>query len=290
MDRVKEILSFSAVLCVFVLLIAVSCTKKVATAEPGRVPVASIDGYFLYYDELAKVMSPGLSAEDSAMFADKYIKNWVSELLFYQNAEKNIPDTREIDQLVENYRHALIVHSYEQKLVEQKSVASVSETAIKTFYDENQGLFILEEPVIKGVFIQLPLKTSNLNKVRKCYTDTTSRSLDELEKFCILNAVRYEPFYDSWTPLSHIKSILPPTIGVLENLLSSKKNIEIKDESFVYFLNVTDMVRRGEPEPLEKAHDKIRSLIQNNIEVSYIEGIKEELYQNALKKERIEFY
>ena len=62
------------------------------------------------------------------------------------------------------------------------------------------------------------------------------------------------------------------------------------DDEFVYFLNVTDMVRKGGTEPLERAKPEIRRLLRNNDEVRFIERVKEDLYENALAKNRIEFY
>ena len=271
-------------------LMLCGCRDSVGAAEAGRIPIVAVGDHYLYFDELASVMSADLIPEDSAEFADKYIKNWISEELLYQNASRNINDTREIDQRVENYRHTLIVHEYQQKLIEQKSVNRITEQDIIGFYEENQSLFILEEPIIKGVLIKLPLSAPNINRVRNWYTDTKAKSMDELEKYCIMNAVRYEPFYENWMPLSQIESILPVTSVSLETSLSKKKNLEVRDESFIYFLNVTNMVGRGEAQPLDNARTEIVRLLKNNKEVSFIENMKEDLYRDAVARDKIVFF
>lgn len=277
-------------LSVAAVLLTAACSMPAGAPEPGRVPVASVDGSFLYYDELASVMMPDLTPEDSVTFADKYINNWISERLLYQNACRNISDTKEIDELVDSYRRSLIVHAYQQKLIEQKAVDKVREADIVKFYDENRSLFIVQEPIVKGVIIQLPLNAPNLSKVRSWYTSTKESSLDELEKYCILNAVRYEPFYETWTPLDQIEAILPPMGRSLVSSLAEKRNLEVRDNSYIYFLNVTDMVRSGEPEPIEKARLEIGRLLRNNNEVQFIEQMKQDLYNEALEKERIVFF
>ena len=274
-------------LCTVVLC---GCRDSGPSAEAGRIPVVAVEGHYLYYDELTSVMSADLLPEDSAEFADRYIRNWIAEVLLYQNACRNITDTRDIDQRVDNYRHTLIVHDYQQKLIEQKSVNVITEQDIIGFYQENQALFILEEPLIKGILIKLPLSAPNINRVRNWYMDTNSKAQDELEKYCIMNAVRYEPFYETWMQLSQIESILPHMSVSLESTLSAKKNLEVRDESYIYFLNVTDMVGRGEAQPLDKSRSEIVRLLKNNKEVNFIEKMKEDLYNKAVAHDKIVFF
>lgn len=280
-----------AFIAALLALVIVSCREStVRKADAGREVVASLDDNYLYMDELTGVMSPDLSPADSAAFADKYIRNWISELLLYKNAERNIPDTREIDELVENYRKALIVHSYEQKLLEQKFSSDISEKEIQTFYDDNRNLFVLDEPLIKGMCVKLPSNAKSVSKIRSLYQKTDDASLDELEKLSLANAVRYESFYENWIQLSQIETVLPQTGRSWTSMLHERRNIEVKDDEFVYFLKVTDMVDAGDVEPLEKASPEIRRLLRNSGEVRFIEEMKDELYEKARLRGRIQFY
>lgn len=267
-----------------------SCWKRTATFEPGRTPVVGLEGSYLYLDELEKAIPHDLSSEDSAAFASRYIRNWLSELLLFKNAERNISDTWDIDRQVESYRQALIVHDYEQKLIEQKLDKSISDADIEEFYNENKNLFILDDALVKGMLLKLPLNAPDQTKVRGWYVKTDDASKDELDKYAMLNSVRYEVFYDKWTPISQIESMLPPRDGPLENRLQQKRNYELKDKEFVYFLNITDLLKKGEPEPLERASGEIRMLLRNNREVSFIERVKDELYESAVSKNRVVFY
>lgn len=287
----RNIIKVSELILVSVLTFAAfSCRRPKSALDSNRTLLVAVEGSYLYYDELAAVMPLNISSEDSAAFADAFIRNWVSEQLFYRNADRNIADTREIDALVENYRKELIVHMYEKKLVEQKLAGEISSYEIQTFYEGNQELFTLEEPLLKGVCIKLPANTPGIATVRKLYMKTDDTSMDELEKYCIRNAVYYEAFYDTWKSLSEIDAVLPHLSESLESRLRSNRSIEVKDDEFVYFLNVTDLVGKGEAAPMERVGDEIRRLLRNSNEVSFIERIKGELYDNALEKNRIEFY
>lgn len=273
------------------VLSAVSCRQTQVTGQPDQSKnvLVSIDGNFLYREDLETVLPFGLSPEDSAAFAQRYIRNWVSELLLFQNAERNIPDTREIDLLVENYRRSLIVHNYEQKLIEQKFGDEITDADVQAFYNDNSRLFVLEDPVIKGLFLKIPASASGISKIRELYTRTDDASFEEIEKYSIRYAVRYEMFYDSWTSISDIESMLPPMDQPLEERLKQKRSLELRDKEFIYLLNVSEIMSRGSVQPLEEVRAEIRGLLLNNSEVEFMQRIKDELYETALSKDRINF-
>ena len=106
----------------------------------GKTPLVEISGEFLYKEDLQSVLPADLSKDDSLLFAEHYIKNWAEGVLLYQKAESNIPDDDEVNTLVENYRKALIVHTYQQKLIEQRLSEEITEEEMKTYYENNKNL------------------------------------------------------------------------------------------------------------------------------------------------------
>lgn len=74
---------------------------------------------FFIEEDLQSVLPDGLTTDDSLLFAEHYIRNWVEDVLLYEKARSNIPNNGEIDKLVENYRKALIMHTYQQALIHQ---------------------------------------------------------------------------------------------------------------------------------------------------------------------------
>ena len=65
------------------------------------------------WQDLQSALPARLSKDDSLLFAEHYISNWVEDVLLYEKAQSNIPDNGEIEKLVENYRKALIMHTYQ---------------------------------------------------------------------------------------------------------------------------------------------------------------------------------
>ena len=72
-------------------------------------------------------MPIGLSKADSASFTENYIRKWVEDVLLYEKAESNVSDAGRVETLVQNYRKSLIMHDYQQHLVEQMLTSELSE-------------------------------------------------------------------------------------------------------------------------------------------------------------------
>ena len=274
-----------------VSLILLSCNKREEVKYvSGKTPLVELDGNVLYQEDLLQVLPVDISEADSAQFANLYIENWLSELLLYQNAERNVRDDKQIEELVENYRRSLIVHEYQQLLIEQKIEQDITMQEIETFYNDNKNLFVLEEPILKGLFIKLPLSAPNQNSIMKLYRLRDDESYDEIEKYCIRNAPYYEFFYDYWHSVSDIEILLPSMEVSLQDYLNKNDYLEIKDDEFLYLLNVSEYLPKGSVAPIEQVENRIKRLLINNKAVSYIQKIKKDLYNSAIENNRVIFH
>ena len=294
MIEVKRSGSFAVagLLMVLSVLSCISCSwnRNATKYVYGKTPIVEIGNDVLYAEEVKQVIPLGLSDADSALFAEKYIKNWAQDVLFYQNAIRNIPDTKDIDRLVENYRRSLLEHEYQRRLIEQKFSSEISEVEIEQFYDDNQRLFVLDESLLKGLFLKVSNKSHDLSEIRRLYTLQDDQSFEEIEKYSIRNAARCDFFYDNWRTVAELEVLLPALDKPLEQQLSENKSLEFKDEEYIYLLNVSEFVPKGGIEPLDHARSRIRGLLVNSNEVSYMSKIKEDLYDAAIEKNRIIFH
>ena len=256
----------------------------------GKTPLVEVDGRFLYREDLQAVMPVGLSADDSLLFADDYVRNWAEEVLLYDKAEENIPDNAEVERLVANYRKSLILHIYQQALIHQKLSAQVTEEEVEAYYRDNLNLFKVDRPLIKGLFIKVPLKAPHLSDVRRWYRSDSRESVEHLEKYSLRNAVAYEYFYDKWVPAADILGRLPEGGVAAETALRQKRPVELADTAFHYFLNVTDYRAVGEEEPYEMARAHARDLLLNIRQVEFMRQVRDDLYRRAVENDEITYY
>lgn len=269
------------------LLGCVACSEK--HDHKGQTPLVEVDGNFLYKEDLQTVLPVGLSKEDSLLFAEHYIRDWAEELLLYKKAQENIPGNTEIGKLVENYRKTLIMHTYQQELISQKLSKEIPEKEILQYYEENKELFLLERPLIKGLFIKVPLTAPQLAKVRQWYKSQDQNAIEHLEKYRFQNAVKYEYFYNRWIPVAEVLDMIPLKMPSPELYVSKNRHIELKDTAFCYFLNVSDYRGVGEQEPYEFAWPQVKDILINLKQVNFMNNVKNDLYQEAVKRNMIKY-
>lgn len=270
------------------LFFLTACSEK--ENHKGKTPLVEINGYFLYQEDLQNVLPPGLSRDDSLLFAEHYIKNWAEGILLYEKAESNIPDNSKIDQLVENYRKALVVHAYQQELIDQQLSKEIADAEIENYYQANKELFTVDHPLIRGLFIKVPLQAPGVNTVRNLYKKNSHEAIEQLEKYSLQNAVSYDYFYDKWLPASEVIDKIPLKAEDTHTYLEKNRHIEIKDSAYFYFLHVEDYLGTGQQKPLEYCRTEIKDILTNLKRVKFMREMKNDLYKNAVNKKKIIYY
>ena len=279
---------------VFGFILSMVCIFGACTQEhdhKGKKPLVEVAGQFLYEEDLRLAMPLNLSKDDSVLFAEHYIKTWVEDVLLFDKAEGNIPNNDKIKALVENYRKALIMHVYQEELVNQRLAGSISDNDINDYYENNKALFVLEEPVVKGLLIKVPLQSQGLADVRRWYKQNSQAAIEKLEKYSLRHAVTYDYFYDQWRPLGEIEAVVPNKKWDSErDYLKQNRNVELKDTAFHYFLHIEEYLSKGEQKPLDFAQEEIKEILINMKRVEFIDRVKKDLYHQASGKNEIIYY
>lgn len=275
------------IITAFVLL-ASGCTETVD--HKGKTPLVQVGDNYLYMEDVMAVTLPGISEKDSAEMADRYIKNWIDDMLLYAKAEGNIPDDAGINELVNSYRRELITHTYIEQIVSQEVENLIPDSEVEEYYNENKDAFLAVEPYIKGLYIKVPKTASGISQVRQWYKDGSERSVDKIEKYGLRNAVDYEYFYDRWRSVNDFFLRLPTDADKEKNNIGKNKNIELSDSAFYYFLHIEDYLGKGEILPLEYAGKDIREIIMNNKRVEFITKMKKDLYDEACDNNDIKYF
>ena len=271
------------------MMLLIGACGKPQYDHKGRTPLVELDGNFLYQEDLAAVQPVGQSKDDSLLFAEHYIRNWAEDILLYEKAQNNIPDNAEIEQLVKNYRKALIMHVYQQSLIQEKLAEEITEADLQTYYDTNKDVFKAEAPLMKGLFIKVPLTSPGIGRVRQWYKDERQSAVEHLEKYSLQNAVKYEYFYDKWIPASEILSLMPLREEKVDAYFAKNRHVELKDTAYWYFLNVSDYIPTGGQEPYEAARSAVSEMVVNRKQVEFLNQVKGDLYKEAVEDGKLKY-
>ena len=265
-----------------------SCVHK--TPDIARKPLLEVEGRFLYFDEVQQIIPPSVSDTDSTQIAQSYIRKWVTDVLMYENAKRNITNSTEIDDLVESYRKSLTIHQYQQKMIEQKLPKEPSEVDLKSFYTQYSDQLVLKENIIKGLLLVIPQKAPKLNIVRSWVQSANAKSLENIEKYSLQNAISYDYFGDKWLPLSEILKKMPLKIQDPSRFLSSNRFVETSDSTEHYFLRISSYKTSGQVEPYEMARDRISNILLNKQKTDFIAKFETDIYNDAVENETITFF
>ena len=265
------------------------CSQKYD--HKGKTPLVEVSGNFLYQEDLQSALPLNLSADDSVLFAENYIRTWVEDVLLFDKAEDNVRGDEKVKTLVENYRRSLVMHAYQEELVRQQLSEEITPAQLSEYYEQNKGLFSLEKPLVKGLFMKVPLQSPGWAEVRRLYKQRTSEAIEKLEKYSLRNAVTYDYFYDQWRPLEELEAMMPMEKGeTIDARLKSGSDVELKDTAFHYFLHIEEYLGKDEPKPLDVAQEEIKEILINLKRVEFINRVKEDLYRQAQDKNGINYY
>lgn len=271
-----------------IILLSVACSKT--TAEKDREPLIEVAGKFLYLDQIQDIMPPNVSAKDSAEIAENYIRKWVTDILLYENAKRNITNKDEIDALLEDYKKSLTIHQYQQKLIEQNLPKEPTEDEIKSFYDQYQDQLILKYSIIKGILLIVPENAPKIANLRSWVQSGNSKSLENIEKYSIQNAISYDYFGDKWIQLSEVLKKIPTQVEDVNSFLSGRSFVELSDSTRHYFLKISSYKTSGQVEPYEMAKPKIANIILNKLKTEYISNFESEIYSDAIKNGDVTYF
>ena len=245
----------------------------------GDQVVAELGAHKMYRSELEGVTNLAVDNEDSAHMADAYIRQWATDILFYEKAHAR--EDAELEALLDDYRRSLYVHRFEEKLLERKMPQYVSNANVRSFYEANQDLFMLREDILQGVLMIIPQDAPHPEKVRK-WLQNPDDNIEHIEKYAYHYATGYQLFTREWVSGNQILMRMPITEANFSQKMKYNDYIEMRDSAAVYMLRITDKHFVGEPMPLDYAEPQIRAAILQKRQVDFLRNYRDELYEDAL--------
>ena len=272
-----------------VILSFVTCSDF--KRKSGEKPVARAFDKYLYPNDINDIMPANISASDSVLAARDYIEKWIKKQLLLNKAEINLTEEEQnVDKQIENYKTSLLIYKYEQSLIEQKLDTFISFQEIEEYYNENSSNFMLNDNLVKALFLQVPRTSPEIWKIRRWYRSANEEDIKKLENYCYQYATKYDFFDDSWVYFSEIGKSLPIKIDNPEQYLKYRKFIEIKDSTYYYFVNIKDRRLIGTVSPLEIVSKNIRNIILNKRKIRLMKELEANIYNDALNRNNFIIY
>jgi hypothetical protein len=276
------------ILIIIVLLI--SCKRK--SDQPRRVPVAQVGEVVLYYDEIPKLMQPGVPKEDSTAIIQNYINKWAKKELLFMRAEQNLtPEYKsEIEKQMEETRSNLVIYQYQRQMMLEKMDTTITDVEMEAYYATNEKNFLLNSNILKALFIKVPLETPGLDKIRAWARSGEQKDLQQLETYCYQFAEKFDDFNEDWVTMDKLSIELPQDIVNQEDFLRRNTWFETRDSSSVYMISIKDYRLRSSLAPFDYVKNDIKSIILNNRRFEFLQTLENGIYNEAIKENTFKIF
>jgi len=267
----------------------VSCDTEKVVQE--KVKVARVGRVHLYQEELIKDIQSGLGNEDSLLFIDQLVSNWIEEQIVLQKAEEVLPqEAKDVKDRLEDYRKSLIIYAYEQKFIKERLDTAVSSIEVEEYYAAHKDDFMLKDYIVKALYLKISKGTPDIEKPQLHFKLEQETDVNEMRYYADLYAVQFHYDPEQWLFFEDVLKVIPLDGINTESFLRKKKKTMFEDENFIYFINITDFMLKDAISPLSFEKEKIKTILLNLRTIDLRNKLREDLYNDAIKAQQIETY
>ena len=248
---------------------------------PVRKPIASVHNNNLYTEDIKLLIPKNIEKNDSLVFTRSIINSWAVKQLLLKKAEDNNTqnDNSEINNLVKDYRQALLINGYKERLIKQQLDTLIEQQEIIDYYKLNSKNFRLNEELVKTRYLHFSNDLIDRKEVVKSFKKGTIEDLEELEikqltfKQMMLN--------DSvWTPLENVLLKIPFS---RINLLKKTKLLQKEDSLGLYLITIKDVLLRNQIAPLSYIKPTIKQMILHQRKLQLIRDLEKIILKDAIQ-------
>lgn len=249
----------------------------------GEKPVARVGERELTLAELQESMPEGLSSADSAAYARTTVDRWVRKQLKLQEAEELFSASAEdIDELVEEYRQALLIRRLDRYCVDRMVDTTFTAEEIAAYYEAHQADFKLDRTLVKGRIVRLPKSYRQTRRLKELMASKKESSQQDFHDLCLKNEFELNDYREGWIDYADFLTKLPTLRSKSYDELLTKSGIqEMNDASSLYWFQIDEVRRAGDPTPIERLRQTIRRILFNQRQQQVIRDHEEQLYEEA---------
>lgn len=232
-----------------------------------------------------------IAAIDSARLAKTFVKEWLKEQAVMDEAlgyDKSLAE--EVEYKVQDYKAKLIMHTYQNRIIEESLDKNVSNKEILAFYEANRENFISSEKLYNYFYIVT--KNSDNAAAADWIRSSNPEDIVKLRDWATQNALEYK-VDSAYVNEAKIEFVSKGYYGNLQKTEPGKLirwNGVIRGEKRYYLFKMIHVVEAGQPLTLELCRNKILDLILNERKVSLIEKNEERILKNARTNNYIHEY
>jgi hypothetical protein len=273
----------------FIAIIFSSCTKQ--GVKNNEKPLARVLDKYLYPSDIQGLINSLSTPQDSERIVNNYIDKWIRTQLLLAKAELHLtPEQKDVKMELEDYRSSLLIYRYEQDWITKNLDTLIDENEMKSYYDENINNFILQENILKALFIKVDKNAPNIDKIKQLYKSSKADDIATLNKLCFDYATKYDSFGNEWISFETILMEIPYNISDQASILRNNKNFEYEDDTYLYLIKIKEYKLKGESAPFNYIKKNIKQILLNKRKIKLIDQLENNIFNDALNYGYVEKY
>ena len=273
-------------LFISITLLILSCSN--INNDNSNDLIARAGENFLYQNDLPSFSS----RQDSLLRYKNFVELWAKEKLLYDLSLTNLSQSKknELDLLIEKFKIDLYINSYKDLIVNSRIDSIVTNEEIESYYNANIDNFTLNETLLKYRYLKVPSDNININRIRRYIQRLSNDDRDFLDSLNFQFAelkVNDSVWFAERDVISSIEFINQTNKS---NFMRVNRLYEIKDDQYINYFIVKDLLISGNIPPLSYLYDRIKLNIINQRKIDLIKNINKEILNDALKSSKYEIY
>ena len=244
-------------------------------------PIASVYDESLFKEDLNVLLPKNIDKNDSIVLVRSIIDSWAIKQLFLNKAKENNSqnDNAEINDLVRDYRQALLINGYKERLIKQQLDTAIAREEILNYYEQNKKNFRLNEELVKARYIHFSNDLIDKKEVINFFKNGKVEDLETLESRQL--SFKKMMLNDSvWLPLENVLLKLPFS---RQDLLKKSDLIKKEDSLGLYLAVINDVLLRNQTAPLIYIEPTIKQMILHQRKLQLIRDIEKIIVKDAIQ-------
>ena len=250
-------------------------------AESSTQAVARVGTATLTTAQVQAHVPVGLSLDDSATAAQRYVDQWVREQILVAQAEAALPpEAIAFEDEIKAYRNALLLHDFKERYVNERLDGEVSEEEALAFYEANEASFMLTDYAVRVLFINAP-ETAVLDDIREPFAALDSTGMIDIERWCVENGAIYGLDGSTWWKLSAFTKEVPMNFYRTASQISSRRLVDFEAEGRHYLVRFIEHALKDEVAPFSAVRNDVTEMILHRRKQQLLLAMEEQLVVKA---------
>ncbi len=281
-------LKILGIACVVIAFLMLSCTKiKIPEKQtPEPVILAQVFQYKLTFDDIKDLIQGYSTAEDSIQQVRSLAEHWVRDRLLLVEAEKNFPKEVNMNKLLEDYRQSLVMHFFEQQVIEERLDTVITENDLQRYYEANKEQHRLESGILRGYYFKIKKPLNRNDKFLQWWKTFPSNHFDEILSYTAKHAKTNWSDSAEWHEMNMVIQLFPE--GTLSPAgIRSNRSVVREDHDYIYLLYPEEVFYERDIAPLSRIRTQAAKYIIHQRELELLERIKKEIYDRDIQLDQV---